>query len=402
MLNRGKLKVLFDMALNIAATALPIAVLQLIIYPQIAKLIGGEEYGLMLTIYSVWIMIPNSLGNVLNNIKLLRFKDYQNLGENGDIALLLYRWLSISTVIIFGVIWIYSGEFSLIHLLLGVLIAAVILLKAYLEVGFRIELNYIAILINNILLCAGYILGFILFRYTGFWEWVFLTGYLLSVLYCAAKTDLLREVPKKTTIYNEIHKDSVNLVFAAVINNLINYADKLVLYPLMGGTAVSVYYTATILGKIAGMLTGPINSVILSYISKWDRSRAGIFKQVLALGAVVVAICYVLAILLAKPVIGLLFPQWLDDVLEIIPLTTATVMLTILASLLQPFVLKYCDMKWQIVISAAGSSLYFMFALLLWTFIGLKGFCLGTIIGASSKLIIMILVYKKSTNSYNK
>ena len=53
-----------DIILNIIAGAMPMAMLQLIIYPKIAKVAGGDEYGLMLTIYSVWIMVSNSLGNV--------------------------------------------------------------------------------------------------------------------------------------------------------------------------------------------------------------------------------------------------------------------------------------------------------------------------------------------------
>lgn len=44
------------MCLNIIAVTIPVAVLQLIVYPITAKSIGGDSYGLMITIYSVWIM----------------------------------------------------------------------------------------------------------------------------------------------------------------------------------------------------------------------------------------------------------------------------------------------------------------------------------------------------------
>ena len=39
-----------DIILNIIAGAMPMAMLQLIIYPKIAKVAGGDEYGLMLKI----------------------------------------------------------------------------------------------------------------------------------------------------------------------------------------------------------------------------------------------------------------------------------------------------------------------------------------------------------------
>jgi hypothetical protein len=83
--------------------------------------------------------------------------------------------------------------------------------------------------------------------------------------------------------------------------------------------------------------------------------------------------------------------------MEIMPLTTVTIMLTVLASFLQPFVMKYCKMQWQIGISAIGSGSYFLCALLLWRMMGLKGFCIGTIVGGVVKLIIMVIVYQTST-----
>ena len=342
-------------------------------------------------------MFSNSLGNVLNNIRLLRAPEYQEMGEEGDISVLLRQWLAAGSFIVFVAIWIYCGHFSFIHVILGCVVGVLIYLKAYLEVGFRIKLNFGYILINNALLSLGYLIGFLIFRISGAWEFIFLIGYLFSCIFCEVKTQLLREPVRKTMLFPAIQKDAYSLIVAAIINNLINYADKLILYPLMGGTAVSIYYTATILGKITGMLTGPINSVILSYISRWDKSKASIFSKVLLLGVVVVSAGYICTLLVAKPVIGFLFPQWLNEVIEIIPLTTVTIMLTVLVSFLQPFVMKYCKLQWQIGISALGSGAYFLCALLLWTVMGLKGFCIGTIVGAVVKLIIMISVYYKST-----
>ena len=163
----------------------------------------------------------------------------------------------------------------------------------------------------------------------------------------------------------------------------------------MGGTVVSIYYTSTILGKITGMLTGPINSVVLSYIARWDKSKADVFSKVLMLGLIICVMGYIVAILLARPIIGVLFPQWLEPVMNIMPFTTVTVMLSVLSSILNPFVLKFCKMQWQIAINMAGAIAYFGSALVLWNLMGLKGFCIGTIIGACSKLIIMIVIYYK-------
>ena len=382
-----------DIILNIIAGAMPMAMLQLIIYPKIAKVAGGDEYGLMLTIYSVWIMVSNSLGNVLNNIKLLKYPQYRKNGYAGDMPVILRNWTALNTLIVFAAVWAYCGEFSVSHVVLGILIAGAILLRAYLEVGFRIKLDYVAVIIDNGLLSIGFLLGFYIFRLTGVWEFVFLFGYCISCAFCAVKTDLLKEPMRKTPMYKGVIRDSYSLVTANVIDNVINYADKLLLYPLMGGTAVSIYYTATILGKIASMLTGPINSVVLSYITKWDKARTHIFSKVLIAGTAVTGLGYAATLILARPVLGMLFPQWIDRVMDIIAITTVAVMLSVMASILQPFVLKFCDVRWQILISSVSSSSYFCSALLLWKFYGLTGFCVGTVVGASIKILIMIIVY---------
>lgn len=392
----AKKKAIFDILLNLIAATLPIVMLQLIIYPRTAAMLGGNEYGFMLTIYSIWIMLPNSLGNVLNNIKLLKLPEYQKLGIEGDIPILFRQWCIASSLVVFVVIWFYCGSFDVTHIIIGSIIAILIFLKAYLEVGFRIKLNFVSVLVNNTLLSIGFLVGYFVFCLTNIWELIYLFGYFFSSMYCALKTDLLKEQPERTPLYDYVKKDAYSLVFSAVIMNLANYADKLVLYPLMGGMAVSIYYTSTILGKITGMLTGPINSVILSYIARWDKSKAKVFSKVLLLGTIVCVIGYIITVLFARPVIGFLFPQWLEPVMEIIPLTTVTIVLTILISFLNPFVLKFCKMQWQIGINMIGAIAYFGSALILWYFMGLKGFCIGTIIGALTKLIIMIVVYYKN------
>lgn len=386
-------RIIYDICLNILATAIPIAVLQLAIYPYIAKTIGSEEYGLMLTIYSVWIMISNSLGNVLNNVKLLRNGEYVDANIEGDFLLIFRRWSILNAVAICIIIWFYLGDFSIHHILLGTLASSLILAKAYLEVGFRIKLNYNAMLINGILLGTGFGLGLILFKVSGVWEFVFIGGYLLCAIFCAIKSKLLREKIEKTPKYKTTIKESYSLVISSLIGNLMNYADKLVLYPIMGGTAVSIYYTATIIGKITGMLTGPINSVILSYISKWGSDKRNVMKYVLIVGVCVAALGYVITIVIARPVIGFLFPQLVDEVMVYVPVTTITVVIGVLSSIVSPFVLKFSPLKWQIAISGIGSAIYFGSALILWKIYGLMGFCVGTAIGAISKLTIMLIIY---------
>lgn len=389
----NKKKIVVDMCLNIIAVTIPVAVLQLIVYPITAKSIGGDSYGLMITIYSVWIMISNSLGNVLNNIRLLYENAYLKQNIKGDFNILLGRWGLINSITICGIIIFYCKGLYAEHIILGIIISLLIITKDYTEVGFRLNLNYKAIVVNNALQGIGFLIGTYITMKTGIWEFIFLIGYLLGCAFCVIKTRLLKEPFVKTGLFSKVNGDVNRLVIATIISNMMNYADKLVLYPIIGGYAVSVYYTATILGKIIGMLTGPINSVILSYISKWQGNKKRILNKVLIIGFLLCLVGYVITLIVAKPIIGLLFPQWVEEVMHYIPVTTINVLLLALISIVSPFVLKFCKMEWQIVINCVSVIVYFSGALLLWKFFGLMGFCFGAMIGTIAKLIIMLVVY---------
>lgn len=391
-----------DMLLNIIAATVPIAILQLLVYPMTAKIIGSDEYGLMLTIYSVWIIISNSLGNVLNNVRLLYNAEYEEEQIEGDFIVLFKRWSIISSFIVCIIIILYCQGFNAEHVILGVIVSLLIITKAYIEVGFRLELNYKAIVVNNILQSGGFVIGAYITAISGIWESIFILGYLFSCIFCIVKTKLLSEPNQRTQLFHVVRKDTNRLIIATIIGNMMNYADKLILYPLMGGYAVSVYYTATILGKMVGMLTGPINSVILSYIARWQSNRKNILNKVLLLGIVLCAVGYVMTLFLSRPVIGLLFPQWVDEVMHYIPITTINVLLLALISIISPFVLKFCAMKWQIVINGISVAIYFVSALVLWHYFSLMGFCVGVTCGTFVKLLVMISIYYRKNNKDEK
>lgn len=88
MLKKNK-KFIFDLFLSLIASGVPIAVLQLIVYPQLAKILGGDNYGLLLTVYSIWMLAANATGGALNNIKLLRNNCYMDENIEGDYPIIL-------------------------------------------------------------------------------------------------------------------------------------------------------------------------------------------------------------------------------------------------------------------------------------------------------------------------
>jgi len=70
-----------------------------------------------------------------------------------------------------------------------------------------------------------------------------------------------------------------------------------------------------------------------------------------------------------------------------------------LISMVQPFVLKFCDIKWQIVINLSSVCIYFLSAVALWSVYGLMGFCVGSVIGTAAKLFIMLVIYYRKSKT---
>ena len=384
---------------NIISAAIPVVVLQLIIYPILAQKIDSNAYGLMTTMYSCLMLVPYVLGNVLNNVRLLYHKKYVESHIEGDFNIwqILFLIISLSFICICSLY--YYEEVDVIGVLLIVLAAPIVCICAYIEVGLLINLDYKRVLVSNIIMAIGYILGLFFAIISQKWEGIFLLGQLLKGVYLYKNTSLLREKIQKTLLFKTISKDTMLLLSAVFLSNIMNYADKMILFPILGGTLVSIYYTATILGKIVGMVVTPISSVILSYISKRDNLERKKFNRVLLVGICVCTIGYCICMLISKFILGILFPQWVDQVMEYIPITTIALSLNALCSIIHPFVLKFCDMKWQIVINGVSSMTYLACSLIFLQISGLTGFCIGTVIGYLSKVILLIFIYYKfSTN----
>ncbi len=102
---------------------------------------------------------------------------------------------------------------------------------------------------------------------------------------------------------------------------------------------------------------------------------------------------YFITLSISRPVLALLFPQWVQEVMQLLPLTTATIVIQTLNAFLNPFVLKFYDIKWQIVINMSSASVYFLGALALWYFYGITGFCIETICGQLVKTLIIIMLH---------
>lgn len=388
---------IFNVFLNLLATAIPVFALQLIILPYIANWMESDTYGLFISIISVLNLVPFTFGNSLNSIRMLRDLKYHDKNVIGDFNILVLISLIVSSIIVMiSTIYYYFiiDIFSLptIHFILTLFLSIIWLLNSYYNVGFLINLDYKAILKSNILLCIGYIIGTLLFIVTGFWELIYIIGYLLSSYYIFKYSDLWKEPLKKTILFSDTLKESVIYFIACLLYRVPTYADKLLLYPLLGGTFVSVYYVATLSGKIISMVISPITSVMLSYLSKSNDGRSN-FKFIMVMGGSICVIGYFVCYALSRPILTMVYPNYVDTAMQYVSITTATTMIAVLLQLLNPFVLRNKAIKWQTVINIFTLVTYVVCTLGMFKLFGGIGFCIGCLIANICKFLFMLFIY---------
>ncbi len=266
---------------------------------------------------------------------------------------------------------------------------------SYFIVDFRLKLDYNAIVWNNVQLALGYFVGYLTFFLTGIWELVYLFGYGFSLIYIFRKTKLWREPLLKTIYWHEILKDTFLLLISGVLGSLLNYSDKIIIYPMIGAEAVTIYYIATLLGKLVSMVIGPINSVMLSYIVKLKQISNKILTLILCSAVMIAVVGYIICLTFGEVVLKDIYPQHFSEVVKYMPITSATAMIMMLISVLYPFVLKFCKMKWQVIIDATSLICYVCLGVAFYQFYGLYGFCIGVLAAFLIKFFIMFIIFIK-------
>ena len=389
----NKRKVVFDMALNIVATAIPTFVLQLLILPNLAKFMSDDNYGLLVTVLAFLNVMPSTMGNVLNNIRLLYNENYVETNNEGDFNILLAILEGVNFLSVTVFLFYYDSNLTLFTVLMTGITALLWLAREYFLVAFRLIINYRAILLCNVIMVGGYGIGYLLFLGTKVWQVIYISGLLCSLIYCFIRSRLWKEPFKITPLFKRTSTQGLLLLIAKILNRLLVYADKIIVFPVLGGALVSVYYAATVFGKVVSLMITPVNSVVLTYLAKAKKKTDSMLKSALLVGIAVCAVGYIVCVLISRPVLTILYPQYVDNAMHYIYLTTGTTVLYALISIVDPFIMKFFDMKWQIAINGGTVVVYLALGISLMILWGLMGFCVGALLTNVLKLLFMIFIY---------
>ncbi len=390
-IEKGK-KVISDFGYNIIATMAVTIVLQMIVYPYLAASFSADVYGQLLTIMGIANIFAVSLGGGLNNVRLIQKNLYEEQDITGDYNPLLILSSSIS-ILIFGFIVVVQFEIRGMSIFLLLFYMLIGIIENYWAVAYRIVINYKANLIYNIMLSAGYLVGIILAREIGNWTIAFVMGELFGLFYLLKSTSLYKEKLKVTPLFASTMKAYFILIGTNLIANIVNYLDRIFLYPILGGEQVTIYTVSSFVGKSIGLLITPVAGVLLSYYAQ--KSFKMTLKKYWVINGITILVGGTaggVAMIAAPWITALLYPTVFGSANPYLLIANIASLIGALTNILSPSVLKFANISWQIVIQGIYAIAYMGLGYAFMISHGLFGFCMATLLVNLIRMVLLMFI----------
>ncbi len=376
--NTDRNKFLESIVLSVIAMGIYNCVLQFVLYPFINRNIGDEAFGDMLTLLSVLSVTAMSVGVGANYSRLACKPRFET--ENGDFNRFLLKG-AVSVAVISAVSLFFFDNVRPFSFLLFPLLGIFVMLRYYAEVDFRLQVNYRKNFVFYMIIAAGSIVGAGLFKLTGYWETAIISCEIPAVLYVGITGRVLKKPYfKKSERFRDVGKSCVALTGSQLFSNLTLNADRLLISAFSTGEEVTVYYTATLLGKAMALLTGPVSGVLIGFLAKTEKFGRRQFLLCSALAVFVGVLVLLLFIPLSPIIIGFLYPEVAKEAGRYFVVANGAQIVYFISNLLLVTVLRFAKEKVQLYINIAYSVAFFAVCTLSLMFFNLYVFCLAILI----------------------
>ena len=177
------------------------AVLQIVITPLLNRMMGAEQLGGLLYITGLVAIICPSIGQALNNSRLVVRRDFDV--TNGD-----YDWLLLGFGLIGSIVALFMSGKSLESPLMAAGVFLMFMLtvfRYYGDVEYRLNLNYRRYFIYYLLIGIGYLAGFGIYCLTGQWVWIYLIGEAAALAFVGVTGNIFHQFFRRSVFFPFIH-----------------------------------------------------------------------------------------------------------------------------------------------------------------------------------------------------
>lgn len=380
-----------DFVISILASVIYTFARQIVVFPLLAAQLTDADYGTLLTVAGLANVCTAMIGSSLNNIRLIEDSHYKEQGLLGDFNFLCLLGSGVS-VVFAAVLRRMFALSPLTAVLLGAYLI-VSNLYQYATAFFRLELNFKRTFLCNTVVSAAYCAAALVFATAELWPAIFLVGEGVGLLFAWKTTPFSREPLSRTPLFSATAATLLTYMATNLIGNLLTYADRMILYPILGGEGVSYYSTASFFGKSAGIVMAPIAGVLLGYFAQKDfKASKKLFAIVNGCSLGCLAVFLLGCWLFAPWFTRLLYPTLYEGAAPYIFLANLASAISNAGSMAQPMVLKACSIRWTLLTQVLYGASYLLFAWLWLPGYGLLGFCWASIAADTVRLLALYAI----------
>ena len=337
----NKYKFLFsDMILNMVGFGIYVVSQKIILLPIIAKQVNDNVYTSLTLFMSILNIFCNVTGGELGNVRLIKNNDYKDKKVIGDFSRILLV-LSLLIIVIGSPILIFL-KYEYKYILFFILTILMANIRLYATNFYRLEKKFLKVIIQNLIYLIGIILGLFVFNYIHEIYIVLFIPELISIIYALFNCDLIKMGLNKTTEIKNTIKKYIGLGTISLLNNIMNYCDSILIYPILGAQQVAVYYAVNSVSNITSLLTNPMSSVILSWISNAkDEKKNKIFKITLSINIPLIIIVTLITIPLTYLSMFVLYKQYLSGITILVILISISTAFGTAGAFTKTILIKY-------------------------------------------------------------
>lgn len=383
-----------DGVLSIGAKVIFFLTLKFLIEPWMNVRMGAAGFGHYVLVLGYISILAYSFGEALNHIRVLKQKeDAECAGQYRAIAMaeagLTFLLLVLYAILIERDNAMHAG-------MLG-LAGALMMLRLYSECMFRIEINYKKILVSSVLMAAGYLAGYLLFRQGAPWYVILISGEAAAVLYAGIAGKAFSAGKRSGEGFDQIMKNTATLTASYLVSYVLIYMDRLLVAFLLNDELVSIYYISTTYGKCVALVIPPITAVLLSNISKelitLDRKMV---NRVAAGSVGAIAFFFLVGLPISRVMIYLLYPDSYEACRPIMDIGNLAQIVYYSCSIVNMMAIRLCPMKLQVKVEVGYALLFMAAAYIGARTLGLTGLAVGTLAANAARfLMLAIPVYRQ-------
>lgn len=364
------------------------AVLQIVVTPLLNQLMGAEQLGDLLYITGLVAIICPSVGQALNTSRLVVRRDCEV--TNGD-----YDWLLLIFGAIGSVAALVMSRNSITNMAMaaGVFIMFMLtVFRYYGDVEYRLNLNYRRYFIYYLLIGIGYLAGFGIYYVTGQWVWIYLIGEGAALVFVGITGNVFHNFWNRSRFFSTALSRGFFLMLSYLVTNTTLNIDRLVIRQVLGNEQVTWYYVTSLIGKTLVLLIAPINTIVISYLTKRKERLTRLQYGKAALAGGIVSFVFFLACQVGTPLFVWLFYRNLyDSVKGIVTVVNLAQILGLYSAFLFILVLTFTDEKWQLGIQLAHFGILLVVSIPAAKIYGLAGFAYASL-GANILRVAAVII----------